>query len=195
MIGVALANDNSRTAGGAKMKKIMAVALLTAGLAPVAPAQSLKIKVYIVTDETVLSSHEVVEATRQKMSMFKTFRFVETEAPDLILNVDCIPRTLSEPYSCMYVALYGGPSFKTLLGAGVHTDKSADTVAVALVSSIAQDVNERWDRTLRTHQVELLEACLFLTQSSCNVPEGLISELKAKSLNLSQYLKKGGLSK
>jgi hypothetical protein len=179
----------------AKMKKIMAVAVLIASVASVAPAQSLKIKVYMVTNETLPSSHEVVEETRQRMSLFKTFRFVETEAPDLILNVDCIPRTQSEPYSRIYVALYVGPSFKTLLGAGVHTGKSAGTVAAALVSSITQDINERWDRTLRTHQVELLEACLFLTQSSCNVPEGLVSELKTKSLNLSQYLQRGGLSK
>ena len=127
--------------------------------------------------------------------MVKTFRFVETEAPELILEVDCIPRTQSEQYSCMYVALYAGPSFKTFLGAGVHTDKSPGTVATALVSSIAQDINDRWNHTLHTHQVELLEACLFLTQSSCTVPEGLIPELKTKSLNLSQYLQKGGLSK
>ena len=178
------------------MTRILAVAVLAASLAPAVPAQStLKIKVYIESDETVPSSREVVEAIRLKMGMVKNFRLVETEAPDLILDIDCIPRTQSEQYSCMYVALYAGPSFKTFLGAGVHTDKSPGTVAAAFLSSIAQDINDRWDRTLRTHQIELLEACLFLTQSSCNVPEGLVSELKTKSLNLSQYLQKGGLSK
>jgi hypothetical protein len=179
------------------MKKILAVALfLAAGLASVAGAQStLRIKVYIVSDEAAPASHEVAEAVRQKLNMAKPFRFVEKEAPDLILTVDCIPRTLSEPYNCMYVALYAGPSFKTFLGAAVHVDKSADTVATALVSSIAEDISGRWNQTIRTHQVELLEACLFLTQSSCNVPEGLVSELKMKSLNLSQYIQKGGLPK
>jgi len=158
------------------MKRILAVAALAAVFASVAPAQSaLKIKVYIVPDEKNPTSREVQEILRQRMSMIKTFRFVETESPDLILNVDCIPRSLSEPYNCMYVALYAGPSFKTLLGAGLHTDKSVVAVAVAFVSSIAQDINDRWDHTLRTHQVEILEACLFLTQSSCNVPEGLVS--------------------
>lgn len=100
-----------------------------------------------------------------------------------------------EPYVCMYVALYVGPSFKTMLGASVQSDKLAKIVAAQLVSSIAQDVTGRWNQTLRTRQVEILEACRFLTQSSCNVPEGLVSELKIKSINLSQYLQKGGLPK
>jgi hypothetical protein len=35
----------------------------------------------------------------------------------------------------------------------------------------------------------------FLTQSSCAVPDKLQPELKAKVLNLSQYLQKGGMKK
>jgi hypothetical protein len=178
------------------MKCRLAVAVLAVCLAPAAPAQvASKIKVYIVSNRTVPSSREVNEIIRQKMITVNSFRFVEKESPDLILNIDCIPRTLSEPYNCMYVALYAGPSFKTLLSAGVHADKSADAVAVALVSSIVQDINDRWSHTFRTNQIETLEACLFLTQSSCAVPEGLVSELKTKTLNLSQYRRIGGLSK
>jgi len=178
------------------MRRKLFVAVLAASLATVAQAQStLKIKVYIVSDEKVPSTREVGETLRQKMNMSKTFRFVDKEPPDLSLDVDCIPQATSEPYNCMYVALYAGPSFKTFLGVGVYTDKSADTIAAALLSSIAEDISRRWNQKIRTHQVELLEACLFLTQSSCNVPEGLISELKTKSLNLSQYLQKGGLPK
>jgi hypothetical protein len=178
------------------MKRKLVVAVLAASLATLAQAQStLKIKVYIVSNETVPSSREVGERLRQKMNMIKSFRFADKEPPDLILNVDCIPRATSEPYNCMYVAFCAGPSFKTFLGAGVYTDKSADTTAADLLSSIADDISGRWNQTIRTHQIELLEACLFLTQSSCNVPEGLISELKTKSLNLSQYLQKGGLPK
>lgn len=178
------------------MKRKLAVAVLAASLATAAPAQSvLRIKAYIVSNEMEPASHEVGQTLRQKMNMIKTFRFADKEPPELILNVDCIPRAVSEPYTCMYVALYVGPSFKTFLGAGVYTDKSADTMAGSLLSSIADDISGRWNQTLRTHQVELLEACLFLTQSSCNVPEGLVSELKMKSLNLSQYLQKGELPK
>jgi hypothetical protein len=182
--------------GKPKMKRILTVAVLAAGLASVALAQpSSNIKVFIISNEKVPSSGEVVQVIRQKMRMAKVFQFVEKEAPNLILTVDCVPRTLSEPYDCMYVSLYAGPSFKTLLGEGLYTAKSADTVAIALVSFIIQDINGRWSHTLRTNQIETLEACLYLTQSSCAVPDGLISELKTKSLNLSQYLRKGGLSK
>jgi hypothetical protein len=79
------------------MKRKLAVAILAASLASVAPAQStLKIKVYIVRNETVPASHEVVETLRQKMNMIKTFRFAHTEPPELIL-VDCIPRAAPEP--------------------------------------------------------------------------------------------------
>jgi hypothetical protein len=103
-----------------KIRRILTACALAASLAPAVPAQStLKIKVYIVSNGTVPSSHEVREAIRQKMGMVKNFRLVETETPDLALVVDCIPRAQSELYSCMYVALYVGPSFKTLLGAGV----------------------------------------------------------------------------
>jgi hypothetical protein len=48
---------------------------------------------------------------------------------------------------------------------------------------------------VRANAVENLEACLMLTQSSCKVPDPLESKLKAKIINLSQYLQKGGLKK
>jgi hypothetical protein len=38
-----------------------------------------------------------------------------------------------------------------------------------------------------------LETCLALTESSCAVPEPLVPELKAKSINLSQYARSRGL--
>jgi hypothetical protein len=60
---------------------------------------------------------------------------------------------------------------------------------------MAQDITERWDSTVRSNAIEMLESCLFLTQSSCAVPEVLSPELNAKVLNLSQYLQKGGLKK
>jgi hypothetical protein len=47
------------------MKRILIVAILAAGLGSIAAAQStLKIKVYIVSNESVPSSHEVDEALR-----------------------------------------------------------------------------------------------------------------------------------
>ena len=112
------------------MKRNLAVAFLAASLATAAPAQSvLRIKACLVSNEMEPSSHELGQTLRQKMNMIKTFRFADKKPPELILNVDCIPRAVSEPYTCMYVALYVGPSFKTFLGAAVCTDKSADTMA------------------------------------------------------------------
>lgn len=58
-----------------------------------------------------------------------------------------------------------------------------------------QDITERWKKMNRTNLIESLEACLFLTQSSCKVPDVLESELKTKVINLSQYFQKGGLKK
>jgi len=48
---------------------------------------------------------------------------------------------------------------------------------------------------MRANAIEMLESCLFLTQSSCAVPEALVPELHTRVLNLSQYLQKRGLKK
>jgi hypothetical protein len=59
----------------------------------------------------------------------------------------------------------------------------------------AEDIVERWDGMVRANAVENLEACLMLTQSTCKVPDPLVPELKAKIVNLSQYLQHGDLKK
>jgi hypothetical protein len=48
---------------------------------------------------------------------------------------------------------------------------------------------------VRANAIENLEACLMLTQSSCKVPEPLMSDLKMKVINMSQYFQNGGLKK
>jgi hypothetical protein len=155
-----------------------------------------KIKVFFVSDESVAASHEVVQLVRQKMIDSHLFEIVGSESPDIVLVMDCMSRqSPAELYTCMYVAQYAGVSIKTFLGGGVWAGKSADDVAVSFLSSVASDISERWNATIRVDSIESLEACLFLTESNCSVPDGLVSELKAKSLNLSQYLRKGGLKK
>jgi hypothetical protein len=77
----------------------------------------------------------------------------------------------------------------------VSASKTADEAADKLLASVAQDVVENWNSTMRNNAVEMLESCLFLTQSSCAVPEVLIPQLHSKTLNLSQYLQKGSLKK
>jgi hypothetical protein len=81
------------------------------------------------------------------------------------------------------------------MGGGIYVAKNAADVADNFVSSVAQDIVERWSDITRANAIETLESCLFFTQSSCAVPDRLASELKVKVLNLSQYLQKGGLKK
>lgn len=81
------------------------------------------------------------------------------------------------------------------MGGGIVSGATSDEVADNFLASIAQDVSERWTDMIRANLIESLEACLFLTQSSCKVPDSLVPELKTKIINLSQYLQKGGLKK
>jgi hypothetical protein len=73
---------------------------------------------------------------------------------------------------------------------GIYVAKVAADGADNFVSSVAQDIVERWTGTIRTNAIETLEACLFLTQSSCKAPDQLESELKTKIINLSQVSSK-----
>ena len=73
--------------------------------------------------------------------------------------------------------------------------KTANEIADGFLASVAQDIVEGLSHATRTNAVENLEACLFLSQSSCAVSEVLAPELKVRTINLSQYLQKGGLKK
>jgi hypothetical protein len=81
------------------------------------------------------------------------------------------------------------------MGGGVYVSKTAGDIARQFVASIAQDIVENMNSTVRSNAKESLESCLFLTQSSCAVPDDLALELKARTINLSQYLQKGSLNK
>jgi hypothetical protein len=154
------------------------------------------IKIFFTSDASVASSGEVIGLLKQKMNATHLFEIVGQDNPNLVLIVDCTARdSASEPYTCMYVGHYAGTTFKTLLGAGLWNGKSADDVATAFLAAVASDISERWNGTIRTDQIASLETCLFLTESNCAVPDGLQTELKAKSINLSQYLRKGTLKK
>lgn len=157
---------------------------------------SAQIKIFTVTDETTPASAEVMKSLRQELSAHpKQFQLVGQANPDLIVQADCIPRQTTEPYVCFYTANYAGTVSKTMLGGGIYAAKTSANVALNFLSSIAQDIAERWNSTIRSNAIDTLESCLFLTQSSCAVPATLVPELKVKTLNLSQYLQKGGLKK
>jgi len=164
-------------------------------LATSASAQTSKqIKVRVVYNTADTSSSAVAPLLIQKIAAQPKFFTIGTgDDRDLAIIADCYRETPSDPYSCYYVATKWLGSTQALLGGGVMVQKSAEEAATALFSSILQDVAERWNSTDRRMLIAELETCLALTESSCAVPEPLAGELKTKSINLSQYMRKGGL--
>jgi len=157
-----------------------------------------QIKVSTITDETTESSKSVMTALRTKLASHpKAFTLTSNDdaGPALLITADCMARTGKESFACFYTSHYTGLAAKTFMGGGLYVGSTADDVADNLLASIAQDIAERWNSTSRRNNIESLEACLFLTQSSCKVPDQLETELKTKIINLSQYLQKGGLKK
>jgi hypothetical protein len=135
-------------------------------------------------------SSAVTKALIQKLNDSKPFVVVgKDDGSKAVVIVDCMHRDKAEmPFICMYVSHYNGAAFKTLLGAGEYISKDADDMANNLLSAIASDIVERWDTTDKQNLKESLEACLFLTDSKCNVPTPLQAELGEKQLTLGQYL-------
>ncbi len=116
--------------------------------------------------------------------------------PGLLVTADCLPRKQkTDPFACFYTTHYSGGTSKTFMGGGIYIATTSDEEADNFLASIAQDIVERWNNMIRANAIETLEGCLFLTQSSCKVPDSLEAELKTKIINLSQYLQKGGLKK
>jgi aspartyl aminopeptidase len=76
------------------------------------------------------------------------------------------------------------------LGGGLFFATTADGVASNFLSSIAQDIVERFDSTNTENLREALQSCLLMTDSKCNVPDPLQKEFNAKQLTLGQYLLK-----
>jgi hypothetical protein len=158
-----------------------------------------QIKISTITNENNPSSKDVMRDLRSKMSSHsKEFTLVgnNDSSIGIVIAADCIPRTQkNEPFVCFYTSHYTGGTSKTFMGGGIFSGASSFAVADNLLASIAQDILERWNEMIRANAIESLEACLFLTQSSCKVPDTLVPELKSKVINLSQYIQKGSLKK
>jgi hypothetical protein len=156
-----------------------------------------QIKVSTITDESNPSSKAVMSDLRSRISSHpKQFTLVSTKESSLLITGDCIPQQKkAEAFKCFYTSTYAGDTTKSFMGGGIYEAATSDEVADNFLASIAQDIVERWNDTIRTNSIESLEACLLLTQSSCKVPGVLESELKSKIINMSQYLQKGGLKK
>lgn len=161
-------------------------------------AKDEPIKLSAITNTTEPSSVEVMMLFRQKIgSHANLFKLVDNSDPSvgLLFTEDCMSRQTTEPYVCFYTTHYVGGTTKTFMGGGIYVGKTAADIADNFVASEAQDIVERWSEITRANAIEMLESGLFLTQSSCAVPDKLQPELKVKVLNMSQYMQKGGLKK
>ena len=167
----------------------MKLAALVALLACAASAQEKYEKVAIILtgiDEAV----PVVKSLTKLLNASKPFEAVGPKDPaKLVIMVSCMDRKTPEvPFVCMYISHYNGAAFKTFLGAALFVAKTADEVATSFLGSIAKDVVDNYNETDRESLKQALEACLFLTDSKCNVPDPWQKEFNAKQLSLGQYL-------
>jgi hypothetical protein len=162
-------------------------------------AQDDPIKISTVTDTSQPASAEMMRLFRQKIAAHDTlFKLVGNEdaSAGIVFQSDCLSRQSKDAlYVCFYTLHYSGGNNKTLMGGGVNAAKTANEIAAGFLASVAQDIVEGLRHAVRTNAVENLEACLFLTQSSCAVSEVLAVELKSRTINLSQYLQEGRLKK
>lgn len=153
-----------------------------------------QIEVSTITDESASSSKAVMTDLRSKFATHpKLFTLVSTKDSDLglVIIVDCLlQKQKTDVFACYYTSHYKGLTSKTFMGGGIDVATASGEVADNFFASIAQDIVERWKGMVRANLIESLEACLFLTQSSCKVPDSLEPELKTKVINLSQYLQR-----
>jgi hypothetical protein len=166
--------------------KLTALAVLLA-FAASAQEKPEKIAIFLTgLDEAV----SVVHSLTDMMNASKPFEAVGQKDPSKVaILVSCMNRKAPEvPLVCMYVSQYNGAAFKTFLGGGLFVAQSANEIATTFLGSIAQDILERYNDTDKTNLKEALEACLFLTDSKCNVPSPFQKDLDAKQLTLGQYL-------
>lgn len=137
------------------------------------------------------SAAPVAESLIKQLNASKPFQAVsKNDSSKVVVLVSCLERKSSDPFACMYISHNNGATFKTFLGGGMYIATSADLVAEHFLGSIAQDVLERFEDTNTQNLREALEACLLLTDTKCNVPDALQSELGGKQLTLGQYLLK-----
>jgi hypothetical protein len=135
------------------------------------------------------SAQPVVKSLSKLLNDSRSFKVVDsTDSAKVTVLLSCLDRQDKEPLVCMYIAQYVGASFSTMLGAGMHVATDADDVAMKFLKCIAADIAERWNETDKTNLRQSLEACLFLSESDCDVPKPLQKSLGSEKISLRQYL-------
>jgi hypothetical protein len=175
------------------MKNIFAFAVVLLFVAT-ASAQTAPIKIRVIYDTGDANSSAVTPLRIQKIAAYpKFFALVKGDEKDMSVIADCYKETPNDPYSCFYSASKVHAATQSFLGGAIVVKKTGEEAATALLASNMQDIVDRWNSTERRMLIGELEVCLALTESGCAVPEPLVPELKAKSINLSQYARRGGL--
>jgi hypothetical protein len=176
------------------MKNILAFGAILLFVVPMSAQTFQPIRIRVVYDATEASSAAVAPLLIQKITAQpKFFTVVNGDEKDMSVIADCYKETANDPYSCFYTSSKLHPFTQPFLGGAIVVKKTAEEAATTLFASILQDVVERWNSTDRRMLIGELETCLALTETSCAVPVPLIPELKVKSINLSQYMRSGGL--
>ena len=159
-------------------------------LAETVESQVQPIQISTITDSSNQASAEMMSVFRKKIAshpgLFSLASNLD-ESMGLVFTADCKTRNKNDDaYVCFYTSQRAAGAVKTFLGSGVYAAKAADDVADHLLAFMAQDIAERWNSTIRSGAVEVLQSCLFLAK--CVVPEPITPELRSQLLSLSQSL-------
>jgi hypothetical protein len=170
------------------MRKLLAVltALAFLFVAPAIPQQQHgdDFLIYVVGQETI------AKALKKKLSVSKPFKVAtKDDVSKVAVLVSCMDHDKEGvPYACMYVLSLNGAAFKTFMGGGLYLAMAPDDMANNFVTSIAQDIVERFENTNKENLRDSLKSCLFLTDTKCNVPTPLQQEFGEKQLTLGQFM-------
>jgi hypothetical protein len=148
-----------------------------------------KVKIFVVGLD---DARPIAEALIEKLRASKPFEPVtQGDASQVKVLISCMHRDkVDMPFICMYVANFNGAVISSWFGGGLWFSSSADAVAENFLGAIAADIVERYNDTAKTNESNMLESCLLLTDSKCNVPERLQDEMGAKQMTMGQYLMK-----
>ena len=135
-------------------------------------SESQPIEISTVTDSTNRSSAEMMSAFREKIASHSNLFSVVPNLDDssgLLFEADCKSREQSnDAYVCFYTSYYAGGVIRTPLGSGMYAAKSAGDVANNLLALMAQDVAERWNSTMRSNAIKIMESCLSPTSNEAS---------------------------